>query len=419
MNTKLIIQRYFPALTHKDYRRFWCGQCISLIGSWMQTVGQSWLVYKLTNSSFLLGLIGMLQFLPMALFSLPAGAFIDRYSKKKMLFVIQFLLMTNAFVLSILVWSGRAAYWNIAIVAFILGILNSIDMPVRQSFVVDLASKEHLINAISLNSTIFNAARIIGPAVAGIVFGTLGAAACFFINGLTFIPVLIGIWFIQVEGKGTSKGKINIKNEISEGLKYIFKNPIIYTAMLMVVCINMIIINSNVTIPVLTSTVLNGDSKTYGYLMTFMGIGAFLGAFTLAATSYKGIRIKRHFAAVITLSLIIFVIGFQTNYYMICGLLLLSGYCLTTSLSSSNSTVQLNSPDHMRGRIMSVYALTNGVSITVGNIYAGTICEKLGVSQAYKLNGILGLIIILILIAVNFKPISKRLAYGETKTVDM
>jgi MFS family permease len=202
----------------------------------------------------------MLQFLPLVLFSLPVGAFIDRYSKKKILFGIQFLLMTNAFVLSILVWSGYAAYWNIAIVAFVLGILNSIDMPVRQSFVVDLASKEHLMNAISLNSTIFNAARVIGPAVAGIVFGAFGAAACFLINGITFVPVLVGIWLIKVDGKGRNRGKIDFKKEIGEGVRYIFKNPIIYTVMFMVSCINMIIINSNVTIPVLTSTVLNGDS---------------------------------------------------------------------------------------------------------------------------------------------------------------
>jgi MFS family permease len=148
-----------------------------------------------------------------------------------------------------------------------------------------------------------------------------------------------------------------------------------------------------------------------------MGVGAFLGAFTLAATSYKGIRIKRHFGAVITLSILVFITGFQRNYYVISGLLVLTGYCQTTALSSSNSTVQLNSPDNMRGRIMSVYALTNGISITVGNIYAGSMCERLGVSSAYKLNGIIGLIIIFALIAINYRPIMKRINESKASAV--
>ncbi|MFZ5352147.1 MAG: MFS transporter [Bacillota bacterium] len=396
MDYKNILNRNFPALTHRDFRIFWCGQCISLIGSWMQTVGQSWLVYQLTNSSLLLGIV---------------GAFIDRHSKKKILFTVQFLMMVNAFVLSILVWNGWAKYWNIALIAFILGILNSIDMPVRQSFVVSLASKEHLINAISLNSTIFNAARIIGPAIAGIVFGTLGAAVCFLINGVSFIPVLIGIWFIKADGKRTRiKDNNRLVNEIAEGIKYILSKPIIYTVMLMVGCINMIIINSNVTVPVLTKTVLNGDSKMYGYLVTALGTGAFLGAFTLAATSFKGIRLKRHFGAVLSLALLVFIIGFQSDFYIIFALLTVTGFCLTTSLSSSNSTVQLNSPDHMRGRIMSVYTLVNGISITVGNIYSGTMCQELGVSNTYKINGALGFMIVATLLIINYKAVKAAVA---------
>ncbi len=409
--------KYFPALTHRDFRIFWCGQCVSLIGSWMQTVGQSWLVYQLTESSFLLGVVGMLQFLPMALFSLPAGALIDRSSKKKILFTVQLLMMLNAFVLSALVWSGRAQYWNIAIIAFVLGILNSIDMPVRQSFVVSLASKEHLMNAISLNSTIFNAARVIGPAVAGVVFGSLGAAMCFLLNGLSFIPVLIGIWNIKAEGKGTTPaGQVKMTKDILESIKYIISKPIMYTSIFMVAITNMIVINSHVTIPVLTKTVLSGDSRLYGYLMTAMGTGAFLGALTLAATSYKGIRVKRQFGAFLGLAFLVFLTGFQGSFYFIVPLLVASGFCLTSGLSSSNSTVQLNSPDNMRGRIMSVYTLMNGISITVGNIYTGIICEKIGVSAAYKINGAVGFIIILLLIAVNYTAVMERVCSQKAVT---
>lgn len=395
MGYKSVLLRSFPALTHRDFRLFWCGQCISLIGTWTQIVGQSWLVYQLTNSSFLLGIVGMLQFVPLVFFALPAGTLIDRYSKKKILFSVQFLLMINAFVLSYLVWSNVAAYWNIAIIAFILGTLNSIDMPVRQSFIVSLATKEHLMNAISLNSTIFNGARIIGPAIAGIIFGKFGAAACFLINGLSFIPVLVGIWLIETEGINTnSKGKINIKQEIGVAIKYILNTPVIYTVMLMTASVNMIIINSNVTIPVLTKTVIGGDAETYGYLLTAMGFGAFLGGISLAISSYKGLKMRKLMLAFVGISVLVLIISFITNYYGIFVALIVTGFCLTNALSASNSTVQLNSPDNMRGRIMSVYTLTLGISITIGNLYAGSICEAVGVLVAYRINGILGVIII-------------------------
>lgn len=408
MNFSTIRQKHFPALLHRDFRLFWTGQCVSLIGTWMQNIGQSWLVYQMTNSSFLLGFISTLQFLPVLLLSLPVGVVIDRYPKKKILFAVQFMMMMTAFTLSFLIYMGWAAYWNIAILASVLGILNSIDMPVRQSFMVELASKEHLMNAVALNSTIFNAARIIGPSIAGLVFDSFGAAICFLLNGLSFIPVLIGINKIEAEGLTANKKNSNVIADIKEGLSYIVKNPVVKTTVMMVGFNNAIVMNFMIMIPVMARTVFNGDSKAYGYLMAALGIGAFAGALTLAATSYKGLRSKLQMSAFLGVALFVLIEGFVRNYYLAFLFFIFAGFCMTTALSSSNTTLQLNSPDNLRGRIMSVYSLVVGGTAPIGSLYSGAMCERFGVSTTFVVNGLLGLIAISSIILYRRKLLNKQ-----------
>ena len=398
MNYQSIQNKHFPALSHRDFRLFWTGQCVSLIGTWMQNVGQAWLVYQMTNSSFLLGFISTLQFTPVLLLSLPIGVIIDRYPKKKILLAVQFMMMMTSFTLAFLVFMGWAAYWNIAILACTLGILNSIDMPVRQSFVIELASKEHLMNAVALNSMIFNAARVIGPSIAGLVFGYFGAAICFFLNGLSFIPVLIGISKIEAEGLGIKKEKGNLLPDIKEGIAYIIKNPEVKTTVLMVAFNNAIVMNFMIMIPVMAKTVFNGDAKLYGYLMAALGIGAFAGALLLAATSYKGPRRNIQMLAFIGVALFVLIEGFVRNYQLAFIFFIFAGFCMTTALSSANTTLQLSSPDEMRGRIMSVYSLVVGGTAPIGSLYSGIMCENFGVSTTFVVNGIVGLLIMAVLI---------------------
>jgi MFS family permease len=362
----------------------------------------------MTNSSYLLGLISTLQFTPVLLFSLPIGVIIDRYPKKRILFVVQFMMMMTAFTLSFLIYMGWAAYWNIAILACVLGVLNSIDMPVRQSFMVELASKEHLMNAIALNSTVFNAARIVGPSIAGLVFDSFGAATCFLFNGLSFIPVLIGISKIEAKGLGTNKRSSNILVDIKEGLAYIIKNPEVKTTVLMVGFNNAIVMNFMIMIPVMARTVFNGDSKVYGYLMAALGIGAFAGALTLAATSYKGLRSRMQMAAFLGVATFVLIEGLVRNYYIAFIFFIFAGFCMTTALSSSNTTLQLNSPDELRGRIMSVYSLVVGGTAPIGSLYSGIMCENYGVSTTFVVNGILGLIVMTGLIIYRQKLLIKR-----------
>lgn len=403
-----IIHKHFPALTYRDYRLFWTGQCISLIGTWMQTVGQAWLVYQITDSSYKLGIISALQFMPMLLFSLPVGAIIDRQAKKRLLFIVQAIMAANAFVLAFLVWTGLVSYQSIALQAILLGILNCIDMPVRQSFMVELASREHLMNAIALNSTIFNAARVIGPAVAGLAFSYFGATVCFLLNGLSFIPVLYNISRIKAEGKSriNDEEKVNIYHEIWEGLKYIAGNPVVNTTILMLAFSNTIILNFNVMIPVMAKTVLMGDSRTYGFLLTALGLGAFAGALLLAATSYKGLKIKSLMGAYMCLSIFVFITGFQTKFLYAFIALMLSGWWMTTALSSSNTCIQTNSPDNMRGRIMSVYTLVQGGAVPFGSMYSGTLSERFGVGFTFRASGLAGIVFMLGVIAFRYKLIA-------------
>lgn len=388
-----ILKKYFPALLHRDFALFWCGQCISLIGTWMQTVAQSWLVYQLTGSSFKLGVITTLQFLPMFLFSLPIGALIDRYSKKRILFFVQTMLMILAFILSFLVWFDIANYLNIAVLAFFLGMLNCIDLPVRQSFMVDLASKEHLMNAIALNSTIFNAARIIGPGLSGLAFDYFGPAICFMLNGISFIPVIIAISFISVSGKNNSDSKRRkLFLEIKDAIIYVIQNKIIFYIMIIIAFNNIFISNFNILIPVMTKTVFGGSSKEFGFLMSALGGGALCGALTLAIKSRSGIKPRKIFVTYIGLSISLILVSLQTNYYFALITLIISGWCMTTSLSLSNSTIQLNTLDNMRGRIMSVYSLVVGGTIPFGSMYSGTLTQLFGVSTAMRFSGLLGLV---------------------------
>lgn len=414
MSINNMISRNFPALTHRDFRLFWTGQCISLIGTWMQSVGQSWLVYQITDSSFKLGIITALQFTPMLILSLPIGALVDRHSKKKLLFIVQTIMAINAFLLAFLVWRGLASYWTIALQALLLGTLNCIDMPVRQSYMVELTSKEHLMNAIALNSTIFNAARIIGPAVAGLAFSYFGATVCFLLNGLSFIPVLVNIHRIQNEGKSSKdRSGIKIGHEILEGLKYIASNPVINTTILMLFFSNTIIMNFNILIPVMAKTVLNGDSRTYGFLMTALGLGALSGALLLAVNSHKGLRTKLHMGAYLGLGICFFSIGYQTKFLYAFLLFILAGWSMNYALTLSNTFIQTNSPDGMRGRIMSVYSLVIGGAIPIGSIYSGTMAETFGVGFTFKVSGMAGIIFMLATIIFRYRKVTNHITQAS------
>jgi MFS family permease len=385
-----------PALSSRNFRWFWTGQLISLIGTWMQNIGQAWLVLQLTDSAFKLGVVTALQFLPMTLFSLFAGPLVDRFPKRRILLCTQTSLMILALILASLTFLDVVQYWHILILAVCLGFVNTLDLPARQSFVIELVGKKNLMNAIALNSTIFNLGRIVGPAVAGLLIGMLGMATCFYLNALSFGAVLLGLWMIDVPSTVYEKKDKAIWHQIGEGLQYIKLNPAILYPLILLAVISTFAMNFNVLIPVYAKEGLEQNALGFGLLMTSMGIGSLLGALRLAAQSNTGPRMRSVFGMALATSLFIFVLGFEDIYLLSCFTLTLIGFCSMTFIASVNTTIQLHSEDRMRGRVMSVYSQVFGGFIPLGSLFAGLVSEYVGAHRSMTISGSIGLIAVFI-----------------------
>lgn len=386
----------FTALKHKNFRYYWIGMCVSLIGTWMQNIAQPWLAYTLTNSPFLLSLIGIVQFTPMLIFSLFAGVIIDKFSKKKILLFTQTASLVITLVLAILVWTGKIQYWHILIMATILGIVNTIDMPSRQSIIIELVGKEDLMNAIALNSMVFNLARIVGPAIAGIVMGYAGIAVCFFANSISFAAVVVGLFFIKINVVKREEAKeTRILAEIKDGLKYIYRKKVLLHTILILAIVGTFVPNFNVLVPVFAKEILNQGEAGFGLLMSFMGFGSFLGAMCVAALSKSGPKKFIIYFVPLIVAMLLIATGY-TNIYLLTGIFLaLTGFFFICFTSSANSTLQLNSKNEYRGRVMSVYTLVFAGSTPFGNLYAGLFAEHFNARVGFAACG--GIIILLMI----------------------
>lgn len=398
-NTSILSGRLthtFSALTHKNFRLFWFGQCISLIGTWMQTIGQSWLVLQITKSAFKLGIVNAMQFLPMMFLALFAGTLVDKYPKRKVLLITQTSLMILAVILASLTFFNVVQYWHILLLAILLGIVNTLDMPTRQAFFVELVGREDLMNAIALNSSIFNLARIIGPAVAGVLIGFLGIAVCFYLNALSFIAVIAGIWMIDIPGDNSFvKDKDQIKGtmeNIIDGLKYIGSKPVILFPLVLLAITSTFVMNYTTLVPIYAKQNLGQEALGYGILMTSMGIGSLIGALTLAASSKTGPKKLVLLSGALGMSLFTAILGFTGNYIFACVLLMVVGFFAITFTGSVNSTIQLNSDDNMRGRVMSVFSLVFGGVTPIGSLYAGKLAESAGAPLCIAISGVIGII---------------------------
>lgn len=397
---KKIVNNNFHALTHKNFRYYWFGQCISLIGTWMQSVGQSWLVLTLTGSPFLLGVVGTVQFLPITIFSLFAGVIVDRFPKKKILLVTQAVSMVLAFALSILVFTHKIKYSYILILALILGCTNTIDMPTRQSFIVEIAGREDLMNAIALNSAIFNLARILGPAVGAALMALMGAGWCFLLNGLSFVAVIYGLLHVKVNPYVREKNvEGNMLSEVKDGLKYVWGNRVILETVLIVAIIGIFAFNYNVLVPSFTKDVLHQGEAAYGFLMASLGAGSLIGALMVSAKGKKP-KMKTIVISSVCISIMLFCTGLTTKYYLAAPCLALTGIFNIYFSTTANSTLQMNSSDEYRGRVMSVYALVFAGATPIGNLFSGFVADKLGSSYAFGLSGIITLLLVSVLIAV-------------------
>jgi len=396
--TKKFINNNFHALTHKNYRYFWMGQCVSLMGTWMQNVGQSWLVLSLTNSAFLLSLVTTIQFLPITFFSLFAGIVVDKFPKKKILIFTQTVSMILAFILSALVFTNTVRYEYIIALSLCLGLINTIDMPTRQAFNVEIVGKKDLMNAITLNSATFNLARIIGPAVGAVFMAYMGAGWCFLVNGLSFLAVIYGLLHIESEPyvRKESSEK-SVLREIVDGLKYIKNNAILLETILLVTIIGIFGFNYNVLIPVFTKNVLHMGGKAYGFLLSSLGVGSLIGALLASAKSKRGPKRIFMIGSSLAMGTMLLFTGMSRLYYLTAASLAVTGVFNIFFSTTANSTLQVNSKDEYRGRVMSVYALVFAGLSPVGSLFSGYASVKVGAENTFIISGIATLILVLLL----------------------
>ncbi|MCY9662976.1 MFS transporter [Paenibacillus chondroitinus] len=395
----VFIDRHFHALTHRNYRYLWTGQCVSLIGTWMQNIGQSWLVLTLTGSPLKLGMVTACQFLPILLFSLFAGIIVDKFPKKNILLVTQTVSMILAFTLATLVLTHTVRYEFIIVLALLLGLNNTLDMPTRQAFNIEIVGKEDLMNAIALNSTTFNMARIVGPSIGAVMMAWLGAGWCFLLNGVSFIAVLYGILQIQTAPyvrKKTSRD--GVFKEIKDGIVYIARDPVLAQTVLLVTVIGTLAFNFNILIPVFTRNVLQLGETTYGTLMSCLGIGSFAGALTMSFRSKKGPRLKISMIASLVVASCLILNGLSTSVWLCGGVLALTGFFNIMFATNSNSNLQMNAKEEYRARVMSVYALVFAGSTPFGSLFAGYVADRFGANGAFVVCGLLTGILCLIII---------------------
>ena len=381
-------QHVFRALKHRNYRLFFAGQSISLVGTWMQQVALSWLVYRMTNSPFLLGIVGFIGQIPTFLFSPFAGVFADRHNRRNMLVVTQTLSLIQALVLSFLILTKNIHVWQIILLSGLLGIINSFDIPVRQSFTVEMVeNREDLANAIALNSSMVNAARLIGPSIAGILIASVGEGMCFLLNAVSYIPVIISLLLMKVVRKDIKSQARDIFLELKEGVSYAFNFSPIKHILLLLALVSLMGVPYQVLMPVFAKDIFHGGAHTLGFLVAMSGVGALIGAIYLAARrSVLGLgRIIAYTAALFGLGIIAF--SLSRLLWLSMTLLLLCGFGMMVQMASSNIVLQTIVDEDKRGRVMSFYTMSFMGMSPFGCLLAGSLASRIGATNTLLFGG--------------------------------
>ncbi|MGB2623174.1 MAG: MFS transporter [Candidatus Acidiferrum sp.] len=396
----------FRALQHRNFQLFIAGQLTSLIGTRMEAAAQLWLVYKITKSAALLGVFGFANQIPILLLAFLGGYVGDRYNRHHGVIWTQTVSMVLAFTLAGLTFANIITVWELILVAFLAGIVNAFDVPIRQSFLVEMVSKEDLPNAIALNSSIFNGARVVGPAIAGFALAWKGAAWCFSLNGLSFLAVIGALLAMRLVKRTTTPEKGSPFQSLIQGFRYAMNDLPIRSSLLLLSMLSLLGLQYTVLLPIFASEILHRGAEGFGLLMSASGVGAVLGALHFAArTSYKGLA--RWIAATSTISAVGLVIFSQTKIFWVSmALLVVIGFTATVQMAATNTTLQNRVPDHLRGRMMAVYATMFLGIQPVGSLLAGGIAKKFGAPDTLAVFGMLcfvGSIFFIFLVAMRLK----------------
>jgi predicted MFS family arabinose efflux permease len=387
------------AFLHADFRRFFWSQLVAQTGTWMQTVAQSWLVLQLTPSPFKLGLIGSLQFAPILLFSIASGALADRVRKRRLLIGAQAALGCQALGLAALVASGRVEYWHVAVLAFCSGLVNVLDQPARQSLVAEMVGRADVASAVALNSASFNAARIVGPGLGGLLIARFGVVPAFVLNGLGFAVAVIMLLGLRTEGAPRERSGGGVLDDVRTGLRFAFGTPEIRLTMGLLFLVSICVFNFTVYVPLVVRTVLHLGAEGFGLLMACLGVGAVTGALTVGALGARRPPASVLFTAASLACCALIALSAARGFWLAAVLLFLTGLFGLVLVASSNTAMQLAAPDELRGRVMSLYTLIWGGVFPFGAFIVGTISEHWGVGRALLVNGSAGLLGVALLLA--------------------
>lgn len=381
----------FPAFGSRNYRLYFAGQLVSLVGTWLQIVAEGWLVLQLTNSAFYIGLIAALATAPSLLFSLFGGVIVDSFSKRKILLFTQSMAMVLAILYGLLTVFHIITIWEIAVLAFLLGMVNALDIPARQSFVIELVGGEALPSAIALNSAVFNAARVVGPAVAGALIAVVGTGGAFLLNGVSYIASIAGLYYI-VTSPVVRHGRIHPIKAIKEGISYSFSHPIIRILLIFTGVISVFGWSYSTIMPYIARNTFHIDASGLGYLYAASGLGALAGTFLLSAFSKKFTPAAFIIGGntLFAVSLILF--SFSRSTAMALPLLFLGGTGLITTFATMNTTLQQMVDNSMRGRVMSIYTLMFLGLSPLGNFQIGFVAEHFGPGTAIRIGAIIALL---------------------------
>jgi MFS family permease len=376
------------ALRHRNFQLFFAGQLISLIGTWMQTVAQSWLVYRMTNSTLLLGVVGFSSQIPVFIMAPVGGIVADRHNRHRVVIGTQTASMILAAILATLTLTHRVQVWQIMALAAGLGIVNAFDIPARQAFLIDMVGREDLMNAIALNSSMFNGARIIGPAISGILVASIGEGWCFFANAVSYIAVIVGLLLMRIVHPAKLATQGSPLENIMEGFAYARNTGPIRAILLLLGLVSFVGMPYTVLMPVFADQILHGGARGLGILMGATGIGALLGAVSLAAKiGLRGLgKIIATCAAGFGVSLILF--SFSRIFWLSTLLLVPVGFFMMVQMAASNTLVQSMVPDRLRGRILSVYSMMFMGMAPFGALAAGTVAHHLGAPWTVALGGV-------------------------------
>lgn len=381
-----ISRRTFSALAIANFRLFFFGQSTSLIGTWMQSVAQSWLVFTVTHSATAIGFVLALQTLPVLLLAPYGGVIADRVDKRRFLIVLQSLMGVQALVLGILVVTHGVMFWEICVLALVLGLNNCFETPTRQAFMLEMVGSEHLRNAVSLNSTMVNAARVVGPAVAGLLIATVGVGVCFLVNAVSFVAVVYSLTSMDPKALKPSPPTQRARGQLREGLRYVAAEPRLWVPLVMAGIVGMLAWEFQVTLPVVAKETFGGNAATYGFLTAAMGFGAVIGGLFTATRGRTGLRTMTFAATGFGVGMLCvalaptLVIGFVA--------MAVTGFAAICFMATGNATLQLEATPSMRGRVMSLWAVGFMGSTPIGGPLVGWIVQVAGARSGLAVGGL-------------------------------